>query len=197
MVFHSGNRNLKAEKSLTNEIYSSYNFNEKLKFNSTFFNNRIYDQIEYKNNKYINNTDNIDLNQNGLDNTLIYKNKNSNISIYSTLLSSNKKDGSPQLRRPEKTYGINFIQKFNSKFVGNFNLNLDYKHYGKHFDTNSKTFKTIEMDSTDIVNFSLNKKINKILYYFNSSNIFNEIYQRPHGYSQDRRLFRFGIKIAY
>jgi len=126
-----------------------------------------------------------------------FLNKNNKISLFVSSLSSKKTDGSDQLRRPEITYGLNINKKLQNNFIGKFNLNINYKHYGKHFDTHSTNFSTIEMDSTDIVNVSLKKNYGPLELYINSRNLFNEIYQRPHGYSQDDRTFRFGIKTYY
>ena len=53
------------------------------------------------------------------------------------------------------------------------------------------------MDSTDIVNFSLRKNLGSLQLYLNSTNLLDEIYQRPHGYSQDGRLFRIGLKTNF
>ena len=63
-------------------------------------------------------------------------------------------------------------------FIGNFSLNAKYKHYGKHFDTHS-SFSTIEMDSTDIIDLSISKKISNYDLSLNIDNLLNEIYQRP------------------
>ena len=53
------------------------------------------------------------------------------------------------------------------------------------------------MDSTDIVDLSLNKKLGLYDFYINFTNLLDEGYQRPHGYSQNGRLFNFGFKINY
>ncbi len=53
------------------------------------------------------------------------------------------------------------------------------------------------MDSTDIVNVSLKKNYGPLELYISSHNLFNEIYQRPHGYSQDSRTIKFDIKTYY
>jgi hypothetical protein len=47
---------------------------------------------------------------------------------------------------------------------GNLNINLKYNHYGKHFDTHQTTFSTIEMDSTDILDLSLTKNLEHMIY---------------------------------
>ena len=36
-----------------------------------------------------------------------------------------------KLRRPEKQFGVKYINKFDSKYFGKFNLNYDYRHIKK------------------------------------------------------------------
>ena len=78
--------------------------------------------------------------------------------------------------------------------MGEFNFNTNYKHYGKHFDTHSSSFSTVEMDSTDIIDLSISKKINDNVFSLNIYNFLNEIYQRPHGYPQNNRQIRFSFR---
>ena len=75
------------------------------------FRSNIFNNIEYISNQYVNDSDNISLNQSGITNELKLRNKNYNFVLYSSFLSSKKENGSDQLRRPEKTYGINFTKK--------------------------------------------------------------------------------------
>ena len=82
-------------------------------------------------------------------------------------------------------------------FFGKFNLNLNYNHYGKHFDTHETSFSTIQMDSTDIIDLYLNKKVGLYDLKLNFTNLFDERYQRPHGYSQNGRLFDFTITSEF
>ena len=81
--------------------------------------------------------------------------------------------------------------------LGDFNLNANYKHYGKHFDTHASNFSTIEMDSTDIIDLSVSKKINNYVLSLNIDNMLDEIYQRPHGYPQNDRQIRFGFRKEF
>ena len=136
----------------------------------------------------------IDLNQSGIDNHVQYKTDNSDIKFFTSFLSSKKENSSDQLRRPEKVYGLSYLKTFNKNKYSEFDMNISYKHYGKHFDTHSSNFSTIEMDSTDIVNFNLNKKLNNSSVFFRISNLFDENYQRPHGYNQEKRQIRVGLK---
>ena len=141
---YSGNRDLKPEKSNTYEIYSNIAFNKNLNLTLRAFRANIQNNIEYISNKYQNDDDDVDLNQSGFNNNLNIKLKDTNINFFSSFLSSKKENRADQLRRPEKNYGINISQKIQNVFLGNFNINLAYNHYGKHFDTHSSNFSTIE-----------------------------------------------------
>ena len=74
------------------------------------------------------------------------------------------------------------------------NLNFNYKHYGKHFDTHSANFNTIEMDSTDIINLNISKTYDNTNLFIKISNLLDENFQRPHGYNQEGRRLKFGIE---
>ena len=102
----------------------------------------------------------MDLNQSGVNLNLNLNSKNMNFKIFSSFLSSKKENGSDQLRRTEKTYGVNFSKKIDTNYLVDLDLNLLYNHYGKHFDTHSTNFSTIEMDSTDLIDFKITKKMN-------------------------------------
>ena len=73
----------------------------------------------------------------------------------------------------------------------------NYNHYGKHFDT-STSFSTVEIDSTDLIDISISKNIsNNSKFFFTISNLFDETYQRPHGYNQEKETSNldYDIKI--
>jgi len=192
---YSGNKDLKAEKSITHELYGNIDLQKNLNFSTTFFKSRIIDNIEYLNNQYVNDTDNIDLKQSGVNSELNFSLKKINLNLFSSFLSSKKENGSNQLRRPKKNYGFKILKKLDNPIVGKFNINLNYNHYGKHYDTHSKNFSVIEMDSTDIVDLRLSKKFFNTNFFLNISNLFNENYQRPHGYNQENRYINFGFKF--
>tara|TARA_B100001123_G_scaffold174431_1_gene200373 strand:+ start:88 stop:1956 length:1869 start_codon:yes stop_codon:yes gene_type:complete len=191
---YSGNKDLDPEKSNTYEVYSNLSINENLNFSLRAFKANIENNIEYINNKYRNDNDDIDLNQSGLNGEINFKKNGVNINLFSSLLSSKKENNADQLRRPEKNYGLNISKKLNNKYFGNYNLNLLYNHYGKHFDTHSVSFSTIEMDSTDIIDLKITKKINNNDFFFKITNLLDETYQRPHGYNQENRIIKFGFK---
>ena len=191
---YSGNKNLDAEKSSTNEVYSNFLINEKSSIIVRGFRTNIRDNIEYLSNKYVNDGGETDLVQSGIENEFNYISKVLNLNLFSSFLSANKKNGSDQLRRPEKTFGFNLSKKLNNNFLKNSSISLNYKHYGKHFDTHSINFSTIEMDSTDIINLNLTKKVYDNDVFIKINNLFGEKYQRPHGFGQDARIIKFGIK---
>lgn len=191
---YSGNKNLDAEKSSTNEVYSNFLINEKSSIIVRGFRTNIRDNIEYLSNKYVNDGGETDLVQSGIENDFNYISKVLNLNLFSSFLSAKKKNGSDQLRRPEKTFGFNLSKKLNNNFLKNSSISLNYKHYGKHFDTHSINFSTIEMDSTDIINLNLTKKVYDNDVFIKINNLFGEKYQRPHGFGQDARIIKFGIK---
>ena len=88
---------------------------------------------------------------------------------------------------------VNFKKEISNNFFGDLNLNLLYNHYGKHFDTHSSSFSTVELDSTDLVDLKVSKKLNNGNIFVKISNLLNETYQRPHGYNQENRTIKFGI----
>ena len=194
---YSGNRNLKEERSTSYEIYLETKILNNFSTSIRGFKSEIKDQIEYKSNQYVNSTDGLALKQSGINSEFKIKGNNYLIDLYLSFLSSDKVGGAPQLRRPEKTYGFNLTKNFYSNLVGDYDLNLKYNHYGKHFDTHSSSFSTIEMDSTDIVDVTMNKSVGIYDLQFNVTNLFDEIYQRPHGYSQNERMFNIALKTKF
>ena len=190
---YSGNKNLRAEESNTYEIYSKINFNENVNLSMRGFKSNIKNNIEYINNKYQNDSDNIDLNQSGLNTQLNINFKDTSMNLFSSLLSSKKENGSNQLRRPKKNYGLNLTKKIYSRFFGNLNFNIKYNHYGKHLDTHSSNFSTIEMDSADMIDIMIIRKLGNNNFFIKINNAFDETYQRPHGYNQENRTIKFGI----
>ncbi len=191
------NPNAKPEKSRTNELNLKYFFNDYLNLENIFYRSTIEDALLYDSNYsggagYTNNTS--DLKQDGIETYLNFKRKNHNLSIFNTISSSKKIDGTRQLNRPDSTYGLNYNLKVNNVFFGPFNIFTNYKHYGKSFDYAPSIKK---VDSTDIVNMSISKKINSVDMNLNITNLLNESYQRPYGYSQNGRLLNIKIKLQY
>ena len=121
-----------------------------------------------------------------MNNHLNFKLNSTSINLFSSFLSSKKENNTDQLRRPKKSYGLNLSKKLKIVFLVDLNFNIKYNHYGKHFDTHSSNFSTIEMDSTDIIDLKITKKLNDSNFYIKITNALDETYQRPHGYNQEK-----------
>ena len=129
-----------------------------------------------------------------MESELIFYGEDQRISIFTNFSKSKKTDGNPQLRRPDITYGANYYKKFNSSLIGVFNMNLDYKFTGKHWDISRGN---VEVKSTNIINFVASKKLNNSIFKVSIDNLLNERYERPITYSQDGRQFRLGFSNNY
>ena len=115
-----------------------------------------------------------------------FKNEFQKLSLTSVFSKSREGNGRPQLRRPEQQFGVKYSQKIKSDILGPFNLYYDYRHIGKVEDWKNGS-KRAKVDSTDIMNLSLNKEINKINWSINITNLTDEIYERPDTYNQEGR----------
>ncbi len=194
---HVANPDADPEKSRTNELKIKYLFNNSLSLENTFYRSSIEDALLYNGSYkggsgYTNNKS--DLKQDGIESNLVFKVNNHRLSIYNTISSSKQEDGSHQLNRPDSTYGINYDSNFNNSLFGPFSINYNYKHYGKSFDYAPSVTK---VDSTDIMNLAVLKKTNIGVLSFNISNLLDEAYQRPYGYSQNGRQIRFGFQSLF
>lgn len=188
----SGNINLNPENSSTHEIYSSYKINNSLNFSLRAFRSNIKNNIEYISNKYQNDSDDIDLNQSGINTGIKIESNNSSINIFSSFLSSKKENGDSQLRRPSKNYGFTLNRKLKHNNFGNFSVNLIYNHFGKHLDTHATSFSTIEMDNIDLFDLKIDKLISGSNFFIKITNLFDESYQKPHGYNHEGRKIKIG-----
>jgi vitamin B12 transporter len=191
---YSGNKNLKPEKSNTYEIYLDYKFLKNIKLSIRSFRSNIKNNIEYVSNKYMNDNDDIDLNQSGVNTKIIYQTNKTNLEIFTSSLSSKKENGAAQLRRPEKNLGINFSKKIKYEYLNDLKFSLNYNHYGKHFDTHSANYNTVKIDSTDLVDLSLSKENKNNIIFLKITNLLNENFQRPHGFNQEQRMLKIGFK---
>ena len=100
------------------------------------------------------------------------------------------------MRRPEKKLYFNLKKKSTKSLFGKFHINLEYSHYGKHFDTHSSNFSTVEIDSTDIVDVSLKKDFGIFNMNFNITNLLNENYRTSWLFSKWQIIqYRFNKKL--
>ena len=187
-----GNTDLNPEKSYTNELFAKYNFSKNLSFSSTAYRATIFDRIE-TNLAYTKHENQLtDLNQEGLENELIYKTSNQSLSFFTNFNKSRKTNGQAQNRRPDLNYGSKYIKKIIHNTYGPFKLIVDYKYTGKHIDWDG--VKNSRQKSTEIINLSISKRIFNNNCYLTINNLTNERYERPQTYSQDGRSIRFGLK---
>ena len=191
----SGNVNLNPEKSKTNELSVRYNILENLSFNSTAYRSKVYDQIESNAAYSKHENELIDINQEGLENELIFDGNRQRFSIFNIFSKSRKTNGQAQSRRPDLSYGVNYSKKFSLSQVGPFNLNLNYKYTGQYIDwdgvANSK------QKSIDIIDLSLTKNFFADTFFLKLSNLLNESYEKPATYSQNGRQIKFGFKSIF
>ncbi len=191
---YKGNINLKAEKSKTNEIFASYNFLNNFTLSSTAYRTNLSDRLEFNSSFTAVENKVIDLNHDGLENELKYEGKNHNLAFFADFSTSKKTDEQKQLRRPDTKYGLNFSKKFINSDFGDFNMNLNYIHTGKHLDFSSST---VVAKSTDIVDVNFSKDFNGSIWKLSITNLLNERYERPLTFNTEGRQFRIGFKNKY
>ena len=191
----TGNMNLNPEKSETNELSLTYNIFENLSFNSTAYRAKVYDQIETNAAYSKHENQLIDINQEGLENKLTFNGNNESLSLYNIFSKSRKTNGQAQSRRPNLSYGLNYLKKKIASPVGLINLNLNYKYTGKYIDWDGSA--NSRQKSTDIIDLSLTKNLLGNTFSLKLTNLFNERYEKPATYSQDGRQIRFGFKNSF
>ena len=185
----------KPETSLTRELSIKYNFLDNASFISTFYDSSVSDVLNRSTSTGGYN-EMIDIKQRGVENSLNFKNEYRKLTLTSVFSKSREGSGRPQLRRPEKKFGIKYSQKIDSKILGPLSFHYDYKHVGKVEDWKNGTYRA-KVDSSDIMNLSFAKEINKIKWYLNITNLTNEIYQRPDTYNQEGRKIGLSFMSKY
>ena len=185
----------KPETSLTRELSIKYNFLDNASFTSTFYDSSVSDVLNRSTSTGGYN-EMIDIKQRGVENSLNFKNEYRKLTLTSVFSKSREGSGRPQLRRPEKKFGIKYSQKIDSKILGPLSFHYDYKHVGKVEDWKNGTYRA-KVDSSDIMNLSFAKEINKIKWYLNITNLTNEIYQRPDTYNQEGRKIGLSFISKY
>lgn len=120
-----------------------------------------------------------------MENELSITKLNEKIQIYSNFSKSRKDNGQVQARRPDIVYGINYLKQIKYSPIGNYNLNLSYKHTGKYDDYNGSI--NTKQKQTDIFDLSINKKLQNKILYIDLKNFTNERYEKPATYIQNGR----------
>ena len=185
----------KAETSLTRELSVKYDFFENISFNSTFYDSSVSDVLNRSTSTGGYN-EIMDIKQRGVENSLNFKNEFQKLSLTSVFSKSREGNGRPQLRRPEQQFGAKYSQKIKSDILGSFSLHYDYRHIGKVEDWKNGS-KRAKVDSTDIMNLSLTKEINKVNWSLNITNLTDEIYERPDTYNQEGRKIGLSFRSKY
>ena len=184
----------KPETSLTRELSAKYNFSDNISFGTKAYRGSVSDVLNRSNSSGGYN-ETLDIEQEGLESSFTFKNDNQRISLTNTLSKSSEGNGKPQLRRPEKQYGVNYNAKLNTSYTGLFGMNVNYRHVGKAEDWVGSFRKKV--DSTDIINLSLTKELFGMEWAVSSTNLTNEYYQKPYGYNQEGRNFKLSLRSKY
>ena len=190
-----GQKNINPEKSETNEITSQYNFSQNLILTSTAYRTRMKDRIKINSswNAYENKIP--DTTQEGLESEVTFFGKDQEISFISHFAKSRTESNGPNSRRPDLSYGIDYLKKINLKEYGPIDLILSHRYIGDHIDWTGS--KNAFVKSVDLVDLSLKKKdIWKYIFY-KFDKYFNERYEKPATYSQDGRSISFGLRKEY
>ena len=185
----------KPETSLTREITANYKISDQINFNSSIYKGKISDVLNRGTSTHGYN-EMIDIKQEGIENSLSFTKKNQKLTLSNTLSKSREGNGRPQLRRPEKQYGIKYSKKFMSSFIGPFIINYDYRHMGKVEDWKNGSVRA-KVDSSDIMNLSLSKDLMGSKWSLNIYNLTDEIYQRPDTYNQEGRRISLSFRNKY
>ena len=185
----------KAETSLTRELTTKYNFSDEFFLETTAYKGTVSDVLNRgtSTNAY---NEIIDIKQEGLENSFVFKNNNHKIKLSNTFSKSRESDGDPQLRRPEKQYGIKYSKKFQKSLIGPFNLTYDYRHIGKVEDWKNGNVRA-KVDSSDIMNLVISKEILSNTWSIKVLNLTDEKYQRPDTYNQEERRIELLFRSKY
>ena len=183
----------KAWKSKTHEFSVKYDFSDNLFLETTAYKGSVSDVLNRgtSTNGY---NEIIDINQEGLESRLTLGDEDQKFILSSTFSKSREGDGDPQLRRPEKQFGIKYSKKLITSFLGEFNLNYDYRHVGRVEDWKNGSVRA-KVDSSDIMNLTLSKDLYGSIWSLNVLNLTDEKYQRPDTYNQEGR--RIGLSFRY
>ena len=190
-----GNTGLNPEKSKTDEIFGEYIFQDKIKLLSTIYRTNIFDRIETDTLYSKHENKSTDINQEGIETELILENDRNKFSFFSNFSKSRNEKNQAQSRRPDLSYGANYFQILKSKVIGQFFLNVNYKHTGKYVDWDGS--KNSKQKETNLIDLTLKKKIQQNIIFINISNLLDEKYEKPATYSQDGRTLRLGIKKLF
>ncbi len=188
----TGNTGLNPEKSETNELTLKYNFSKNLSLKSTAYKAKVYDQIE-TNSAYSKHENQLtDINQEGIENEISLNRKNDRFLFYNIFSKSRKTNGQAQSRRPDLSFGLNYLKRNLLTPIGKININMNYKHTGEYVDWDGS--KNSKQKTTDIIDLSLTQNLNGNNISLKIKNLTNERYEKPATYNQDGRQLSIGFK---
>ncbi len=190
-----GLKTTKPETSLTRELSIKYDLSKNLSLSTTAYDSSVSNVLNRSTSTGGYN-EIIDIEQRGLESSINIEGENQKLTISSLFAKSREGNGRPQLRRPEKQFGVNFTKKIKSNLFGPLSLHYDYKHVGKVEDWKNGSVRA-KVDSTDIMNISLSKDINKMKWFLNITNLTDEVYERPDTYNQERRKIGLSFMHKY
>ncbi len=187
----SGNTGINPEKSETNEIFGEYKFSENLVLSSTAYRTRMKDRIKINSGWSAYENKILDTTQEGLENELSYNFSNQKISLLSNFSKSRTDSNGPNSRRPDLTYGLDYVGKLKSTNYGLFKIGLNYRYIGDHIDWTGSKNEFVK--SVDLANAFISKDFRGFDLSFRISNLLNERYEKPATYSQDGRQFNINL----
>ena len=183
---YRGNINLDSENSKTNEFGLEFKG-----FTLNLFETEISNPITYSYPTYVNGSGL--LKQSGVELGYNYSDEFNQFNIFASSLSSKKTNGDDQLRSPEWSTGFNYSRTLDKglNFVTNYNF------IGEHFDIHNSNWSTITMPEVHLLDVGITKDYYGIEYGFKISNLFDEDYQSPHGFSQNGSRINFVLKSKF
>ncbi len=184
----------KPETSFTRELSFEYNLSNNISLGTTAYKGTVSDVLNRSDSKGGYN-ETIDIEQSGLENILVIKGVKQNLTLTNSLSKSRESNGRPQLRRPEKQYGVKYSKQLKLSALGPFSLNYDYRHVGKTEDWVGSVRK--DTDSTDIMNLNLSKNLFGNSLTLGITNLTDEYYQRPYGFQQEGRRINLSFRSKY
>ena len=173
---YQGNPNLEPEIAYNSEIGLSFK-NKKINTELSIYYTKIKDMITYSNNTYSNDFGGSSKMQ-GVNLDLNFTINNLNfINSYAHVHAINS-SGTWLKRRPHDILSSAIIYQRNI-----WSLGTEMSYYGKHSDTHSSNYSTIHVKERTLFNLVYTYQD----FSFEIDNIFNDTFERPHGYNQGGR----------
>ena len=129
------------------------------------------------------------LNSDGIE--FSYKQENSKFFVSHL---NSKTNDSVNLRRPNWSLGFMHTKELEN----NFSITTNYKYKGKHLDVHNTTWVSgITMPETHLLDLNLGYNYHGIDFGISLTNVLDENYESPHGFSQEGRKFTLGFNKSF